>query len=254
MEANITTALLLTAAAGMATVLGSFIGLAVRNPGPRFMSFTLGFSAGVMVLVSFVELLPSAIGQIGFIPAHGALLAGMFLYFLIDYSIPHDYIGQHDHPESMHENLKLQRTGLLVAIGIGIHNFPEGMATFVGALQDVNLGIAIACAIAIHNIPEGIAVSAPVYAATKSRSKAFWLSFLSGATEPLGAALAALVLMPYLNETILGWVLASVSGIMIAISLDELVPTAKEYDTEHTPILGVIAGMAVMAASLWMLR
>ena len=146
------------------------------------------------------------------------------------------------------------RTGMLVAFGIGIHTFPEGMATFAGALQDVRLGTAIAVAIAIHNIPEGLAVSAPVYTATGSRGKAFLWSFLSGISEPVGAGLAALVLLPFLTPTLLGWLLAVVAGIMVAISLDEIVPAAKSFGSEHTPIVGVIAGMLVMAFSLWMLK
>jgi ZIP family zinc transporter len=135
-----------------------------------------------------------------------------------------------------------------------VHNFPEGMVTFAGALKDFRLGIAIALAIAIHNIPEGLAVSAPIYSATGSRKKAFLWSFLSGVSEPLGAGLAALILMPILTETVLGWMLAFVAGIMVAISVDELIPVAKSFDTEHMPIAGVISGMAIMAVSLWMLR
>ena len=128
------------------------------------------------------------------------------------------------------------------------------MASFAGALEDPSLGIAIAVAIALHNIPEGLAVSAPVYAATGSRSKAFWWSFLSGIAEPIGAGLAALVLMPFLNEATLGYVLAGVAGIMVFISLDELVPVARSFGEEHLSIVGVVAGMAVMTVSLWMLQ
>jgi len=148
----------------------------------------------------------------------------------------------------------LLKTGLFVALGIGIHNFPEGMAAFAGALEDPALGIAIAVAIAIHNIPEGLAVSAPVYAATGSRGKAFLWSFLSGVAEPIGAGLAALVLMPFLSEMVLGFVLASVAGIMVFISLDELVPVARSFGEEHLSIVGIVAGMMVMALSLWMLQ
>jgi len=253
MEHNVGIALLLTAGAGLATTIGSLVGLAVRKPGPRFMGFTLGFSAGVMVLVSFVELLQGSIEAIGFLPAHVGFFIGMAGIFLVDFLVPHEYIGQHDYPEGKSTG-GLMRTGLLVAFGIGIHNFPEGMATFAGALQDVRLGIAIAVAIAIHNIPEGLAVSAPVYAATGSRGKAFLWSFLSGVSEPVGAGLAALVLLPFLTPTVLGWMLAAVAGIMVSLSLDEIAPAAKSFGSEHTPIVGVIAGMVVMALSLWMLK
>jgi len=252
MKHNIVIALLLTTGAGLSTTIGSVLGLAIRRPGPRFMGFTLGFSAGVMVLVSFVELLQGSIESIGFLSAHLGFFVGMVCYFLIDFLIPHDYIGQHDHPDRQSGG-ELMRIGLLVAFGIGIHNFPEGMATFAGALEDPSLGAAIAIAIAIHNIPEGLAVSAPVYAATGSRKKAFFWSFISGVSEPVGAGLAALVLLPFLTTTVLGWVLAAVAGIMVAISFDELAPLAKSFGSEHTPILGVIAGMLVMAVSLWLL-
>ena len=251
MEYNVGVALLLTAGAGLSTTIGSVLGLAVRKPGPRFMGFTLGFSAGVMILVSFVELLQGSIKSIGFLPAHLGFLLGMSGIFLIDFLVPHDYIGQHDHADESKGGL--MRVGLLIAFGIGIHNFPEGMATFAGALEDIRLGVAIAVAIAIHNIPEGLAVSAPIYLATGSRGKAFFWSFLSGVSEPLGAALAALVLMPFLTKTVLGWVLAIVAGIMVSLAIDELVPAAKSFGSEHTPIIGVIAGIAVMAFSLWLL-
>ncbi|HOX36859.1 MAG TPA: zinc transporter ZupT [Candidatus Brocadiia bacterium] len=252
MENKFVLGLLLSAGAGLSTTVGSLIGLAVKKPGPKFLSFTLGFSAGVMILVSFVELLAKAIESIGFVPAHMGFFGGMIAYFLIDLLIPHDYSGQHDHPESVSDE-GLMRTSLLVALGIGIHNFPEGMASFVGTLQKPELGVAIAIAIAIHNIPEGLAVSAPVYLATGSRSKAFLWSFLSGVSELVGAGIAALVLWPILNDTVLGWVLSAVGGIMVAISLDELMPTAKSMYEGHIPILGAILGMMIMAASLAML-
>lgn len=250
---NIGIALVLSAGAGLSTTFGSLLSLAVRKPGARFMGFTLGFSAGVMVLISFVGLLTESIESIGFLSAHGGFFLGMGGILLVDVLVPHEYIGERSHLEDQSKG-RLKRTGLLVAFGIGIHNFPEGMATFAGALKDVNLGVAVAVAIAIHNIPEGLAVSVPVYAATGSRRKALMWSFLSGVSEPVGAALAALVLMPFLTEAVLGWVLAAVAGLMVAIALDELVPAAKSYGREHTPIVGVIAGMVVMATSLWLLR
>jgi ZIP family zinc transporter len=253
MGSRVGIALLLTAGAGLCTTFGSLLGLTVREPGRRFMGFTLGFSAGVMILVSFVELLQASIESIEFLPALMGFFVGMAGIFLIDLLVPHEYIGQQDYGDG--QSVKgLKRTGLLLAFGIGIHNFPEGMATFAGSLKDLNMGIAIAVAIAIHNIPEGLAISAPVYAATGSRSKAFLWSFLSGVTEPIGAAIAALVLYPFLTPVVLGWILAGVAGIMVAIALDELVPAAKTYGGAHTPIIGVITGMLVMAISLSLLR
>ncbi len=280
MNSTIGFALSLSALAGLSTTLGSLLIIVVRKPGPRFMAFMLGFSGGVMILVSFVELLQHGIETVGFAPAHMAFFGGMVVMFLVDALIPHEYMGEHHRTgEGMHvgqlhkmrpfasthpgrhrwkrhrpRNGQLLKTGLFVALGIGIHNFPEGMASFTGALENPALGIAIAVAIALHNIPEGLAVSAPVYAATGSRSKAFWWSFLSGVSEPVGAGLTALVLLPFLNETLLGFLLAAVAGIMVFISLDELVPVACSFGEEHLSIVGVIAGMMVMALSLGMLQ
>jgi ZIP family zinc transporter len=253
METNVALALLLTTLAGLSTTLGSLLGLAVRKPGPRFMSATLGFSAGVMVMVSFAELLQGSADSIGFGYAHIGFFLGIAVIFVIDYFLPHEAAGHQDVAQDQKDG-KLMRMGMLVALGIGIHNFPEGMATFAGTLKDTNLGIAIAVAIAIHNIPEGLAVSAPVYAATGSRSKAFLWSFLSGVAEPIGAGLAALVLLPFLTPALLGWLLAFVAGVMVFIAFDELVPTSFSYNQGHIAILGVILGMAVMSISLWFLR
>ncbi len=250
MEGNIGFALLLTTGAGLSTGIGGLLGILVKKPGARFMGFTLGFSAGVMIHISFVELLPDSIDALGFLWAHVAFFAGMAGIFLIDMLVPHDYIGQHDHTE---EQGKLMRTSVLVALGMAIHNFPEGLATFAGSMMNKELGLSIAVAIAVHNIPEGLAVSAPVYAATGNRKKAFTWSLLSGISEPVGAGLAALLLFPFLTEGLLAVFLALVAGIMVAISVDELVPAAKSFNTEHAPILGVIVGSMVMALSLYLL-
>jgi ZIP family zinc transporter len=253
MEGNVAAALALTTVAGLSTIIGSLLGIFVKKPGPRFMALTLGFAGGVMILVSFVELLQGGIEAVGFGPAHVAFFVGMLGMFLIDFLIPHDYLAEHHHAEGNGHGA-LMKTGLMVALGLGIHNFPEGMATFAGALQDLSLGVAIAAAIALHNIPEGLAVSAPIYAATGSRRQAFLWSALSGVAEPVGAAVAALFLLPFLNDALLGLMLAAVAGIMVFISLDELVPVARSFGQEHLSILGVGLGMAVMAASLWLLR
>ena len=261
-ETGVFQALLITTGAGLSTAIGSVMGLYSKRPSAAFIGFSLGFSAGVMVLVAFGELLPTAVAvpALGFAGAYGAFFAGMVTYFLIDLVIPHEYIGQHDHAlvrpgnAEMKSQEGLGRTGLLVMLGITIHNFPEGMATFIGAMEDIRVGMALGIAIAIHNIPEGLAISAPVYAASGSRKKAFLWSFFSGISEIMGAILAAAVLMPFLSETVMGIALACVAGIMVAISLDELIPVAKTLDSEHAPILGVITGMMVMAISLYLLK
>jgi ZIP family zinc transporter len=245
--------LLLSTLAGLSTLIGGALGLISSRPGPRFMAFTLGFSAGVMIHVSFVELLQAGVASLGFAPAHLAFFAGMAAMFLVDAAIPHDYFDAHDHAGTNDHAGALMKTGLFVALGIGIHNFPEGMASFVGALQAPSLGISIAVAIGIHNIPEGLAVAAPVLAATGNRRKAFLWTFLSGIAEPIGAGVAALILLPFLSEAVLGYVLASVAGVMVFISLDELIPVSRSFGKEHLSILGVFVGMAVMALSLWLL-
>jgi ZIP family zinc transporter len=148
------------------------------------------------------------------------------------------------------KNHKLLRMGMFTALAIGIHNFPEGLATFVATLHDPKLGIPIAAAIAIHNIPEGIAVSVPIYFATGSKKKAFFYSFLSGLSEPLGALVGYLILMPFMSESVMGITFALVAGIMVFISLDELLPSAREYGEHHLSIYGLVAGMVVMAVSL----
>jgi ZIP family zinc transporter len=141
----------------------------------------------------------------------------------------------------------------MTAIALAIHNLPEGIATFTSAMVNPALGISIAVAIAIHNIPEGIAVSVPVYYATCSRKKAFAYSFLSGFAEPLGAVLGFLFLLRFPGETVFGVMSAAVAGIMIFISLDELLPSAQKYGEPHLAIYGLIGGMMVMATTLIML-
>jgi ZIP family zinc transporter len=205
-----------------------------------------------MILVSFAELLPDAFAAIGFGPAYLAFFGGMGFMLLVDFVIPHIYLAEDHSGGTPGHNLR--RTALLVALGIGIHNFPEGMATFAGALRSTHLGLAMAAAIAAHNIPEGLAVAAPIYAATGKRGRAFLLSFLSGIAEPVGAGMAALVLAPILTPTLLAWILAAIAGVMIFISLDELVPASRAYGHAHLSIVAAMAGMAVMAASLALLH
>jgi ZIP family zinc transporter len=217
------------------------------------MSFVLGFTAGVMIGISFFELVPKGFEEIGFTKTGIAFVSGFIFIFLIDYLIPHEYMGQKEKITDKTDK-QLLRTGLFVALGIGIHNFPEGMATFFSSLTDAKLGIAIAIAIAIHNIPEGIAVSAPVYKATSNRGKAFLWSFLSGVVEPVGAILTAFILLPFMNPTVLGYILSGIAGLMVFISIDELLPVSKSYGYNHLPIASFIAGMVVMIVSLTLLR
>lgn len=261
----------LTLFAGLATGIGSALAFFTRSTNTRFLSLALGFSAGVMIYVSFVEIffkakdaLTKSMGEVpGTWATVAAFFGGMLLIAVIDklvpgYENPHETHtieemdqGLENLPKNeAHDFAKLKRMGLFTALAIGIHNFPEGLATFTAALTEPSLGIAIAVAIAIHNIPEGIAVSVPIYYATNSRKEAFKWSFLSGVSEPLGALVGYLILLPFFTPTIFGILFAGVAGIMVFISLDELLPAAREYGEHHMSIYGLIGGMVVMAVSL----
>lgn len=256
-------ALGLTVFAGLATGIGSLMSLLSKKFNPKFLAGSLGFSAGVMIYVSFVEIFVKAKDsltiangtKVGTIYTVIAFFSGIALIAIIDKLIP-SFENPHEIKNIEEKNLdpannkKLLRMGLFSALAIAIHNFPEGLATFMSALDDPALGISIAVAIAIHNIPEGIAVSVPIYYATQNRKKAFWLSFLSGLSEPVGALLGYFILRHFFNESTFGLIFAGVAGIMVYISLDELLPTAEEYGEHHIAIGGLIAGMAVMAISL----
>ena len=245
--------LVLATLAGLSTLIGASAALLTKAPGPRFMAFTLGLSGGVMIYVSFVELLGSSVAVLGFVPAQVTFFLGMGLMFLIDVLIPHEYLAEHVCRTADERQARLMKTGLFVALGIGIHNFPEGMVTLAGAFHDPSVGLAIAVAVAIHNIPEGLAVAVPILAATGSRRKAFTWAALSGLAEPVGAGLAAAVLAPILSDRVLGYALAAVAGIMVFVALDELIPVSRDFDRGHWSIFGIIAGMVVMAASLALL-
>jgi len=216
-----------------------------------------------MVYVSFVEILQKA--RISLIPAYGekmaawysvlAFFGGILLIALIDKLIPsqenpHEVRKVEEVDLSNKKDPKLVRMGLFTALAIAIHNFPEGIATFMAGLTDPTLAIPVAVAIAIHNIPEGIAVSVPISYGTGNKRRGFLLSFLSGLAEPVGAIIAWLILMPFLDDNLFGFIFAGVAGIMVFISIDELLPTAREYGLHHHSVYGFLAGMAIMALSL----
>ena len=252
-------ALLLTAGAGLATVFGSIIALFVKKTNTKMLACSLGLSAGVMIYVSMVELYAKSIDYLclsygdikGNIYATISFFAGIALISLIDYLIPtaEGDIGSKTESEKTNE---LKKMSVITALGIAIHNFPEGLVTFTSSYKDLSVGIMIAIAIAIHNIPEGIATALPLFYATGKRKDAFWLSFFSGITEPIGAIIGYLVLRPYLTDGVIGILFGIVAGIMIFISIEELLPMAREYEKSKLTILSVIAGMAIMAVSLIM--
>lgn len=269
-QTNVIFAFLLTLIAGLSTGIGSLMVLLTRKTNNRILSLSLGFSAGFMIYVSMIELFQEA--RHSLVLAMGndlgewatilSFFGGMLLIAVIDRLVPsvenphearhiEDVQGNGVPPACRSE--RLMRVGFMSALAIAIHNFPEGIATFATALHNPRVGAVIALAVAIHNIPEGIAVSIPIYCATGSRRKAFYLSFLSGLSEPVGALLGFLLLFAFLNDLTLGVVNAMVAGIMVFISLDELLPTAREYGSPHYSVYGLIGGMFMMAVSLKLL-
>lgn len=273
----------LTAFAGLSTGFGALCAFCITQSNTRFLSAALGFSAGVMLYVSFVEILAKArvslVGHWGETTGSWmtvvSFFAGIAVIGIIDRLVPakdnpHEISNIAEYvpctegeacptpsdmagmaaPAGELDQAKLHRMGMFTALAIAIHNFPEGLATFTATLTDPSLGVGIAIAIAIHNIPEGIAVAMPIYFATGDRKKAFFHSLLSGLAEPLGAAIGFFVLMPFFSPAVFGMLFGGVAGIMVFISLDELLPTAEEYGEHHLCIYGAVAGMALMAVSL----
>ncbi len=262
LDSQVIFALLLTLAAGLSTGIGSVLGLVNRRFSPKVLTAALSFSAGVMLYVSFVEIFPkarqaltAALGApLGYTLTVLAFFAGMAAIALVDQLLPQHQAPLTPVPLPQSSRPDLLRTGLFSALAIAIHNFPEGLATFIGALANPRLGMGIALAIAIHNFPEGLAVSAPIYYATGSRRLAFWVSLASGLAEPVGAVIGYLFLRSVLNDLVLGLVFASVAGVMIYICLDELLPTAQRMASHHQLMIGsVLAGMVVMSISLVLL-
>ena len=275
MDSALILAFAVTLGAGLATGIGSTIAFFAKTTNKGFFATSMGFSAGVMIYLSFVEIMPKSTGYLSeYMPeveaaavAAGALVAGLVLMAVIDALVPSganphentqvELLGGSQTPLPELQDAKdkaLLRMGVFVALAIAIHNFPEGLATFLLVLDDPEIGIALAIAVAMHNIPEGIAVSVPVYYATKSRLKAFRLSFLSGLAEPAGAVIGYLILAQFLNHFVLGIIFAMVAGVMIFLAIDTLLPTARNSARGHLTVYGVIAGMAVIALSLVLLR
>lgn len=265
-------ALMLTGFAGLATTIGAAFAFITKKPSIRLLALGLGFSGGVMLAVSFIELLPSAIDEFssaGLIESDAFLwgniwfFVGIFAIFLIDFLIPHFYKEEDSTHEHSHDltfkadkssisKEDIHKLGILSAMGIAVHNFPEGLVTFTSALQSVELGIVLAIAVGLHNIPEGLSVSIPIVTATGDKWYAFRLGLLSGLAEPVGALVAAIVLFQFLTPAVIGASLAFVAGIMVFISFDELLPAAKNADESHLISLGIIAGMIIMVLTLWL--
>lgn len=257
--------LALTTFAGLATGIGGAIGFFVKRTNTRLLTFLLGLSAGVMIFISFVELFASAQSELasihgklyGKLFALAAFFGGIGVAMLIDKLVPADENPHETHGvEELSDNVPAKlskRSGLLFALAIGIHNFPEGLATFAAGLSGLDLGIPIAIAVALHNIPEGITVSVPIFHATGSRKKAFLYSFAAGLAEPVGAVIGMLLLFPFLSPSILAVLFAAVAGIMVFISFDELLPMSERWGHHHLSIYGIGVGMLVMGVTLCVL-
>ncbi len=264
MESNVLYAFLLSLFAGLSTGIGGIMAFFIKKDNIIALSVGLGFSAGVMIYVSFTEILKESLNYLtDYFGANNSewinivfFFTGIIIAALIDRLLPEE-ISHHifNSSESIcTSKRKLCRTGLFMAVVLAVHNYTEGLATFMSGLTDITLGISIAIAIAIHNIPEGIAVALPIYHSTGSKRKAFAISILSGIAEPIGALAGYFFLMSVMNGFAFGALLAIIAGIMVYISFDELLPMAREYGNGHAEIFGVISGMLVMAISLILLR
>ena len=257
MNEHVFLAFFLTLLAGLSTGIGSGIAFVCRHTNRRFLSLSLGFSAGVMIYVSMIEIFPKAqealVAELGARPGGwatvGAFFGGMLFIALIDKLVPED---ENPH-EFGHEAKGLGKMGIMSALAIAIHNFPEGLASFMSALSDPVSGISIAVAVALHNIPEGITVSTPIYHESGSRMKAFMYTLISGLAEPLGALFGFLFLRSVFSDTTFALVYALVAGIMIYLAFDELLPAAENYGHHHLVIYSVIAGMFLMGITLALL-
>ncbi|MBP7366354.1 MAG: zinc transporter ZupT [Pseudoxanthomonas sp.] len=253
-------ALAVTLAAGLATALGSLLVIFAKGPNPRLLAFGLAFAGGAMVYVSLTEIFAKSVAsftlaydaRLGFALATFAFLAGLLLVMAIDMLVPnpHDTLTTDDPSLREHNREYIRRVGLLTAVAITVHNFPEGLATFFATLGNPAVGLPLAFAIAIHNIPEGIAIAVPVYYATHNKAWAFGASLLSGLAEPLGAIIGFTLLSRYLNDAVFGAVFGIIAGIMVFLAIDELLPAAKRYAKGHETVYGLVSGMGVLALSL----
>lgn len=259
LPANWEIALLMTFLAGLATVVGGFFTFFIKKDNLKGLSIGLGFSAGVMIFLSFTEIVQGSKGLlIKYFPSHASWIVfigfcfGMLVAVLIDYFIP-DHIDEDlfkENSECCHHTHRIQRAGLLTAIAIAVHNFPEGMATFFVGSQNLALGASVAIAIGLHNIPEGIAVALPIYHATGKKRTAIWYAFLSGISEPIGAIIGLFVLQFFLPQMAVGFLFAAVGGIMVYISFDTLLPLSREYGDGHYSVFGIMSGILIIWASL----
>lgn len=245
---NVLPALGLTFLAGFSTVLGGLTCKYIGKETSVRMGVALALTAGVMVCLSIVELIPQGTRllttqnspQLGGILALHALLIGTLLVYFLD----KNYKAKHE------DSNLLYRSSLFIAISITLHNFPEGMITLTTSLIDLKLGVTSAIAVALHNIPEGIAVAVPIYKLTGNYKKAVFFSFLSGMAEPLGAIIGLVFLNNFMNDIVLGSILCGVAGVMIYVSLIQIIPMARAMAKPSVVLSAALFGSAVMAGSI----
>lgn len=262
---NFSIAFSLTVLAGLTTAIGGAIAFITKKDNLKALSLGLGFSAGVMIFISLVDIIPNSehllkqnfpnayqwLVFIGFVV--GILISVAIDYFLPDHVDTEELLNP-DNPESAaHNHYKLKRAGFLTAVAICIHNFPEGMATFLTTTQNITLGASVAFAIAIHNIPEGIAVALPIYHVTGKKRYAMLYAALSGITEPIGALVGMFIFGIFVPNILVGVLMAGVAGIMTYLSFDTLLPLAKEYGNWHLSIVGIMSGILFIWLSLILL-
>ena len=248
-------ALLLSLFAGLSTAFGGIIALFFKNPGPKYISAIMGFSAGVMLFISFTELLQEGIETFNLLIGSLYFFLGMGIMFIIDMTLSHKYHFEESFfkKECKPDDPRLQKASIFIFLGIFIHNFPEGVVTLVATLENIEIGVILAIAIALHNIPEGIAVAVPICVSVQDKKKGFFWAFLSGMSEPIGAFIFGLFFLNFLNEVILAALLALVGGIMVYVSIDELLPISQCSGNESISIIGIVSGMFIMALSLSLL-
>lgn len=250
MPQNVLLPLILSAAAGGATVIGALLAVVVRRPKASLLTLALGFSAGVMLSVSLLDLLPDAIGVLLFeMPglAGAAVVvfscaAGMLCSQLLDSVLPQSF----ERTEYKNREQRLLRLGIFSMLALMLHNLPEGMAVFLSASRDVKMGLKLCWAIALHNIPEGLSIAMPIYAAQGRRAPAVLLAAVSGAAEPLGAVLALRFLKPVLTERGLAMMFCGIAGLMSAIAVAELLPAALCDKRAGYGVAGVLFGILLM--------
>lgn len=255
---NVLIALVITLAAGMATVFGSALVFFQKTPSPRLLAFGLAFAAGAMVFVSLTEIFGKSVNSFGQLNGHGTLwataafLLGLVMVLMLDRLIPnpHETLDVNDPQFQDGQKTMLKRIGLMSALAITAHNLPEGLATFFATMDSPTVGAPLAFAIAVHNIPEGISIAAPIYFATQNKRLTVMACLVSGLAEPFGALMGYFVLKPFLSADVFGWVFGIIAGTMVFLAMDELLPAAKRYSDGHETVYGLVGGMAMIAISL----